>query len=268
MSRTGVALATLLAALSLIAITVSSANAAWFIEGKELAFGSKEALATTATVDTSIKLNLPVQKVKLECGASLVKAETPEILGESGIEAKKLTFENCKTIEPSSGCALEGSTIPSQPVEASATVGTSAPDVKLLFLPRTKNLLAEIPFEEKNTCAFAGKEPVRGKVVADAPNLQEELVNQPIDGLGSTENNSLEVGAGNKAFIEGKTLLKLSSGLKFAAAPIMRWGLVLGAGKVENVVDLKFLAPKEKVEVVLFNQGNVNTEVEEVKIRT
>ncbi len=57
-------------------------------------------------------------------------------------------------------------------------------------------------------CAFEGKEPISGAVTINAPNGQTELAMQPIEGLGSFENNSLEF-LGSKAYIEGGRTLVL-----------------------------------------------------------
>ena len=84
---------------------------------------------------------------------------------------------------------------------------------KLELVPQTKAEIAEIHFGEK--CALAGNQVVDGKVTAKAQTLQEEEVEQEIVGLGTTENNSLEVG-GHKAYITGAVKVNLNLEESFA----------------------------------------------------
>jgi hypothetical protein len=211
--------AVLFGALVLSAIGVSSALASWLIEGKELA--STAALATTALVDENSTLLVPTLGLSVVCGGHTFDGLAPEITSENAIRAKALTFLGCNTTIPSSGCALKESNqaIPTVAIKAAALEATTYPEDRLVVTPQTKTTLANIEFNEANTCAFSGLEPVKGSVRLGAPTLQEEQVVQPIVGLGSTENNSLEI-AGDKAFLDGgRVLVKLATGEKFRQIP-------------------------------------------------
>jgi hypothetical protein len=229
-SRLGIVLKRLASVIFLMAVSAavgaSQASAGWDIEGAELAAGSKAALASTAKVDSAAKLHMPGIKVTVECTGALMKATNPEIVGTSVAKAEDLTFEGCSTVEPASNCGLASSSIKTSAVLLSFKEGTVYPEDRATVKPETKTTLAEIPFNEGTACALEGVQPLKGQVTVAAPDLQQEEVGaQPIEGLGSTENNSLELGAGNKAFLTGgATLLDLTSGKAF--------GFELGLGKL------------------------------------
>ncbi len=219
MSRVRLVVAALSVVFTLSAVIASSASAGWFIGGEELAAGNAATLATTAKVSTAIVLNASSLKVKVACKSTLLHGESPEIVGTETLKAKSLTFEGCVTTEPASGCALEKSSIVTLPLNATMGSGSAYPDVAITFKAQTKKTLATILFSEKNICAFEGEQPLTGAVTLNAPTLQEELSEQPIEGLGSTENNSLEMG-GTKTYLEkGKTPLKLAAGERWFFVP-------------------------------------------------
>jgi hypothetical protein len=127
-----------------------------------------------------------------------------------------LTYSECSTVEPETKCSLENPIITTEPLEGEATT-TAKPSQDLIILrPATGNIFGQVDFSEKDTCAFDEQEPILGQVTVLMPNGASEAVLQSIEGLGSIENNSLQV-AGDKAFIEeGATLLKLASGAKWS----------------------------------------------------
>ncbi len=225
MFKIKVVLTAFLVVLAVNAVATSSASAGWVVEGTELAEGSKAALATTAKVTTATILSMPSLKTKITCKGSLLKGETAEIIGTTTLKAKSLTFEGCETLEPKTGCELESQpkSIPTNPLVATTVAGATFPENGLTFTAQTKTVLANIAFKEKNTCALEGEEPVKGAVTLNLPTGEEELSAQTIQGLGSTENNSLEVG-GTKAYIEnGAAILKLASGNKWRADKPAHW---------------------------------------------
>jgi hypothetical protein len=80
--------------------------------------------------------------------------------------------------------------------------------------PRLRLPLLHIEF--KGSCALMGEKPIGGKVVVDSRNGQSASIIQPLEPLGITENNSMEV-AKDRAYVEkGKGLLKLASGLSWS----------------------------------------------------
>jgi hypothetical protein len=96
-----------------------------------------------------------------------------------------------------------------------ATLETSAPSAALIrFAPENGNVFATLVF--KGTCSEAGEQPVDGRLVARSIGASAELAKHPLEGLGTTENNSLELLKG-KAYLEkGKALIELASGLEFS----------------------------------------------------
>src|SRR6202041_1882808 len=105
-----------------------------------------------------------------------------------------ITALACSTTKPASGCAISSqpTAISTNPLLASVVLGTGEED-RITVKAETKTTLAEISFNEANTCAFNGLEPVKGAVTLGAPTGQLESSLQAITGLGSAENNSLEV---------------------------------------------------------------------------
>ncbi len=215
MLRAKTAVVVLYAVTGLSALGSTPASANWFVGGTELADGSKVGLATTAKVDTAEVTTLPKLKIKVQCNTpTLANVEAPEIIGRNEVRAKSIIFEGCATIEPATGCPLEGqpSRVPTEPVKAVLTRGPAAPADRAVLTPQTKTLFAVVLFAEKDICAFEGKEPIQGAVTLALPTGQTEETSQAIEGLGSVENNSLELG-GAKMFVErGKALSKLASG--------------------------------------------------------
>jgi hypothetical protein len=207
----------IVAVLALAGDAAGSASAtSWFVGGTKLPTGSKVELASKGEVYESSVLNVPTLSLKVSCTGLGVGGE---IIGESSGHAA-LAFEGCSEIEPKT-CRVNPSTVVTEPLTTTVTNG-SAPDGKVLVTPRSGTLLTTLVFE--GSCSLAGEKPVTGKVTLNAPTLQEELAEQVVEGLGSTENNSLEV-AKNKAYIEkGKAGLALASGTPFGTAEgIFAW---------------------------------------------
>jgi hypothetical protein len=207
MSKVKLVVAIFLAALTVTAVASASASAAqWYVNNAALANGAKEALNTTAVVDESAVLNAPKLSLKITC-ATLTGVK-PEIIGKEKGAAEHLTFGTCSEIEPKT-CKLEVPTVETVPITALVSAKTGTDD-RVLFSPTSGKTFATLTFV--GSCALAGEKGVNGLVNVDAPDGQTEQTTHLIDGLGSVENNSLEIGA-QKAFIEkGKALLKLATG--------------------------------------------------------
>ena len=219
MLRLKVSLMALLAVIVLGAISVGSASAEWFMKGVLLS--GTTPLATTAVVDENTKLLVPsLLDLTIECTGRTLDGEDPKIEDPDAGFASSLKFLSCNTIKPMTGCALESAnqTVATLPILARAYLGVDEED-RILLSPEKDTTLAEINFDETNSCAFASIEPVKGSVIIGVPTGQLELLNQAIVSLGSTENNSLEIGrsTGNKAYlVGGKALLKLANDLKWS----------------------------------------------------
>jgi hypothetical protein len=197
--------------LALSAIASTSASAAWYVGGKKLASGEKIALSTKAVVDEQPVLNVPTLSLKISCsGFSGVK---PEIEGTTKGQVEHLNLEGCSEIEPKT-CKLNPSNIQTEPLYWLVHEVVIGDGEIWLLHSQGGTLLATFVFE--GSCSLAGEKPITGSVALLAPTLHSEEVSQLLEGIGSIENNSLEV-AKNKAYIEkGKVLLKLASGSKWS----------------------------------------------------
>jgi hypothetical protein len=211
MSKSKSIVVALLAVLALNAVIVSVASAdtdSWFVGGTKLT--KNEKLLPLATVDLPTILSSPEQSLKVTCsgGASKVlHGISPLIEPEDKGQAQSLVFLGCSEIEPAN-CTVT-STIETEPVAALADLGPGT-SVRVLFTPKTPPLFTTLSISG-STCSIAGDKPVKGAVTIGAPTGKTENIQQAIEGLGSVENNSLEV-AGHKAFLQGGyTLLSLES---------------------------------------------------------
>jgi hypothetical protein len=215
MSRFKVMFVALLAVAAVSVVAVSSASAIWMVGGTN--FHGTANLATTAVVHEATKLLVPsLEDLTITCSGSSLDGSEPRIEALDKGFAKSLTFLTCNTGKPN--CELEEANQPigTFPLLVLAELGTKE-SVKLLFEPETKRTFAEIKFLGTNTCALAGGEPVKGLLTLSSPDGQLELLSHLIETLGSFENNSLEIGAGNKAYlIGGKALLRLQSDSKWS----------------------------------------------------
>jgi hypothetical protein len=211
MSRVKVIAAAVFALVAFSAMLASNASAAsWKINGTELK--GSAALATSGVVDAAATLNQPANSIKISCSGPTLDGTKPLISGTNHGQAESLTFLGCTESSPAN-CSVKSS-IPTEPVNAEVSTHGTTED-RVLFTPASANLFATIEFSG-GTCAVAGEKPVNGRVIIGAPTGQTELVAQPIVGLGSVENNSLQL-AGHPAYIEGgRALLTLASGAKWA----------------------------------------------------
>jgi len=209
MSKVKFIVTLLAAAMALSALAASTASAAgsWFVNGTKLPNGSKAALASTAIIDESAFLNAPSLGVRITCSSNTLDGSEPFIQGPNTGGAKSLTFLGCSEIAPST-CKIETTEIPTEPV--TATLETSGGADRIRFVPQSGTVFATIIF--KGTCAESGEQPINGKLVAGSSDGQSEKTTHLLEGLGTTENNSLELFK-SKAYLEGgKALLKLASG--------------------------------------------------------
>ncbi len=195
------------------AVAASSAPAAeWFVGGKSLVTG-QVAIAPTAAVTEAVKFRIPKLNLTVTCTGILLLREgvlrgpNSFFLGEHG-------WSECTTTEPTV-CSLVSNKITTNPLKGSVTTSTSPQD-RVTFTPQTKSIIAVVAFTEGSGCALEGEEPVRGSFTQKLPTGQTESESQVFEGLGSIENNSLEVGS-FKVYIEkGKSLVKQASGSKWS----------------------------------------------------
>ncbi len=226
MSRATLIITASVAALVLSAMATASASAEWFINGAKLPTGSKAALATKAVVQEPAILNVPGLALKVSCPA--LSAVKPELIGTTKGRANSLIFEGCSEIEPKT-CKISPATIEIEPKTCKISPATIETEPVAILTHESfslfgweiwlthaeeSTLVATLTFT--GTCSFAGEQPVRGTLALGLPALKTENPAQLLEGIGSIENNSLEI-AKNKAFIEkGKILLKLASASKWS----------------------------------------------------
>ena len=195
----------------------TTASASWLIGGTQLAEGSKETLASTKDGERVLLKIAGSEQVRIACKGTAVGGGL--LLGLAKGTLSSLTFEGCETVEPSSKCALEGQpvNIVTEPLEMLASEGAASSEGEISLVPKVNTLVATLPFNSTNTCAHDKHETLSGAVGVGASTLGREELLQGFDGIGSLNNAlGLEVG-GHAVLLEGgQTLLKLTSGGKFA----------------------------------------------------
>jgi hypothetical protein len=203
----------LFAALAASAAAAQSASANWFVGGSELAAGKSAALASLANGGLLLRFINSGTPFIVACGGPI---HTSGGFIQSGNTAKatSIVFLGCENVTPAT-CKLASAEIKSKPIKATAALGASSPADRLTFSPQTGKELATLTFEA-GACAIE-EAAIKGSVTMGAPKGQNEEVEQVLEGLGSVENNSLEVGA-NKAFLQDcpvPPLVALASGSKW-----------------------------------------------------
>jgi hypothetical protein len=207
MSKVKVTLSVVAALFALSAIASASASAAaWKVGGAELK--GSAALATTAKTDKAAKLK--AAGVTIECIGSALKGVNPVITQTNTGSATSLEFTECSSLNEN--CTVP-TTIGTVALTATASVGT-APDVKAVFAPKTKNTFATIKYEGEK-CALLGTQPVTGKATVDDPTGQNEAELQIINAVTTEASGELKVGS-SPAELLGSALLKLASSSKWA----------------------------------------------------
>jgi len=115
-------------------------------------------------------------------------------------------------------CSMEPTTLVTRPIYVLIHLitlsKTGRTNILVIFQTRTHIFLVII--FQGSKCSFAGEQAIKGEVGVLAPSGESEETLQAIEGVGSFENNSLEMDK-FKAFIEGgKALLKLASGQRWS----------------------------------------------------
>jgi hypothetical protein len=200
-----------IACLAVLSLTAGSAQAGWLIGGKPLLSGSA-AIATTASLDNPSTLSVPSLGLQLLCAG-------PSLWLQNGLQPpdlliiQQLLLHNCLLQFPE-GCRLV--TVGHTPWVA-LTFPVPGPVYHTVYRPKTKKILGEYQFEENGKCALEGSVPLEGSYTVKNPSFSTESETHVFEDLGSVENNSLELGAGNKAyFTGGSELVKLASGSKWS----------------------------------------------------
>jgi len=223
MLKAKVILAALAVPLALGAFGSASASAetatkmAWYVSGTISTKGETAAVASPATLDSPAVFNAPKLTLKITC--SKYSTTNAEIFGgeEEKGQVESAKFEDCSEIAPST-CKLEMPTIASGTLELLLRLFSppeqAGPHLLKDVHALTGSTIAVITFEGSG-CPIAGERALTGSFL-EAASLATEETSHAIEGLGTFENNSLEL-AGQKVYLEGgKTLLKLSSGSQWS----------------------------------------------------
>lgn len=189
-------------ALSAWAAGTASAEHMWFVGGSLLQ--TTAAIESLLPVDGSptLRFTNAGTTVKVAC-PGVVHLENGLITKPDVISASRILFLSCSVVEPAT-CSLEAPEI-----ETTSIVGLASLS-KVTFKPKTGTLFATLAFTGAQ-CSL-GQTPVKGQVTFGVASIANEQAVHLIEALGSVENNSLEVGTGNKGFIEGGSLLALLEG--------------------------------------------------------
>jgi hypothetical protein len=210
--RLGLAFAVVVAFCVAMTSTAFAADS-WYVNGTKLV--GSAAFAQTASLTGSELIDHPAEagnKIKIKCAGPLL------IIG-GGISApdtnwaKELIFHGCKEEEPAN-CTVNDLI---ETGEVVSLAELSARGVLILFKPKTGNTFTTFSFSGEK-CSLAGEKPINGQLGLVSPHGATEAVEQELEGLGSIENNSLEI-AGAKAYLKGTAKLKLSSGAKWGFHP-------------------------------------------------
>jgi hypothetical protein len=192
--------------LAVSACTLTSiASANWMVNGTNLV--GTQALATTAAVDGNAVLT--AAGVTTICTGKTVELTSPQIEAPDKDSASNITFTGCSASPPCTGPL----TITTNPVSSVAVLGTGN-TINIIFLPKTKTVLATIKFNGAE-CALMGTQPVTGKATFTGPTGKTESVLQEIQANVLQSSGELKVGS-SAAELKGAILLQLSSGAKWS----------------------------------------------------
>jgi hypothetical protein len=219
MFKLKIALAALLAAAALSAAAADSASADWYVGGTKLA--TTAAVASKLHIDRLLGFRVPFTArtvtctgnatTLLEIAGAIIIAETHPLLGSIVLAA--LIVEHC-TVVGGGKCSIAKEKITTEPLVGQISNGPGKED-RLIFTPKTGKLIATISFEGSE-CALAGEQPLEGSFTMKLPTGEEEDTDQALEGLSTTENNSLEL-AKSKTYVEGGDIqLELASTSKWS----------------------------------------------------
>jgi hypothetical protein len=209
MSRTGPILVALIASFVFSAMAAGSAWAGeWFVGGTKLT--GSAALTVEARLSRLIRWLAP--------GIVAIGCEGPLLLlgayihNPALILARRLDFRNCFVLTPES-CSIEP-TIETQELQGTVKTETSLEN-RVTYKPVVGKLFATISFQGTG-CVIAGETAVDGEVTLGMLNGQTEETTHVFEGLGSRENNSLEIDKEAVYLEGGGALVSLASGSKWS----------------------------------------------------
>ena len=207
MSRAKMLVATLVSVIAPFAVAASTASAAeWFVGGTKLA--TTVAVATTAQLDSLVVLQAPTLTLSVHClGPQLLIREV--LQAPDKVLVNEIIDHNCLALSPAN-CTVGPLIVFPGPLE-----GLVLSNGVTHWRPRTGKLVAVLDWEGEK-CAIAGEKPLNGEFALSYGSIGTEEAIHAVEGLGTTENNSLETG-GNKVYIYGgHALVGLASGLRWS----------------------------------------------------
>jgi len=198
----------LLAVVALASLPAPASASEWFLSGAPLS-GSTE---LSATLTKPIAVSIPGAGIKVECPKATISKLV--IFEKNKSQAEKITLEKCEAPEPS-GCELVEREIKTEAIGLVPTLGAGK-SVKLVKAPLHSTTVIVVSFGEHCGLASGSKVPLKGKVVTNAPTLQEEKLEQKVEFLGkSAEGLSAEIGKAEfPAFVTGELTEKVAAGEK------------------------------------------------------
>jgi hypothetical protein len=238
MSRVRLMLLSLVAVLSVGALTASAASAInfeWRVEGKKLEAGSTKAITSSSDGKVSV--------LKGTAGGAAIELLSTEISVKSGANIKggipgtsleQVVFSGI-TVDKSPKCEVSGKTVTTVPltdeIVEGASKGTGNGEVDILFKPEgtANEIFAQVTFVSKagETCTINGQTfNATGLVLALALPQGTEAVNGDLDYEANTKeyknskgqvNTAGLVFANNPATLTGLTLVTLEKGEKYGA---------------------------------------------------
>jgi hypothetical protein len=195
----------ILAILALNAVVVSAASAAspaWWVEGKPLESGVKEAIAETTTVTSAFVIK--GSSLGVECPT--VRFDEAYIEGEKLRKEKSIVFEGCKvTGQPSCKVA----TIETGPL--TATLEGTKEHFKLKFKPTSGTEIATITISGSGC---TGSLVIDGTMACNYPKVEAESTNHILE-FTLTSGSELKHGS-EEITLKGTDEFWLKSGKKWS----------------------------------------------------
>lgn len=177
---------------------------------------------TLLSVNSSAEIPFQLPKIDSKLAYHFTNAGTPililcnsihisgRIFGGNRLFYKVLLLE-CHTFSPTpTNCTLGTNGLAT--IESRGGIlGEAKSSTRGSVKPETGKTFTEVPFTEGTTCPLEGIIPVKGEFIVGTPTGSSEVEEQGDIGLGSEENNSLEIGTGNKLIVLGKILIKIKA---------------------------------------------------------
>jgi hypothetical protein len=210
-----VAIPLVLAAFVVSALLASSASATtpqWIVEGKALAVGATEEIASTTTVSETFSFQLTVAGVLFKTECKTMTLPKSFIKGESTREDKSFEMGNCSLAAGPKTCSVPA-TMALEPL--TSTLEGTAGSFKLKFAPKEGTKVMTLVFSGAE-CPIAGNHEVTGTMSCNYPGVETEQKNHVLE-FSLTSGTELKTG-GAKVLLTGKDEFWLVTNKKWKVA--------------------------------------------------